>query len=168
MRPRSKRKETEAACGIHAAPVQNENKWRRRVGFTPPPLLTPANTLEMERGVGTTPLHCRRCWRRIPPLCWGGIIELEGGGVWFSHCLVGIWNVQMGSRGHEWPPPTPAVSPVPSFPIPPVSSLCFPSLLLLLTPTRRFLRLHPSKRGEVTVQLSSPVTWHLVIIQSSV
>ena len=109
--------------GIHAAPTENKKKWGRRVGFTPPPSLTPANMLEMERRVGTTPLHCRRCWRRIPPQR-EGIIELERGGVWFSHRLVGFWNVQTGGRGHERPPPTPGVSPAPSFPIPPAFSLC--------------------------------------------
>ena len=134
------------------------------MGFTPPPLLMLAKYARNRVGCGYHTAPLLTLLEKNPPPCWGGIIKLEGGSVWFSHRLVGIWNIQTGSRGHERPPPTPAVSPAPSFPIPLASSLCFPSLSLPLTPTHRFRCLQPSKRGEATIRLSSPVMWHLVVV----
>jgi len=76
-----------------------------------------------------------------PPMA-GGIIKVERGSVWFSCCLVGLWNEKKNRRGrHE-----------------PCHSLCFlvplhphtfshpPSL-----PTCQFWCLHLSRRGEAAI-----------------
>jgi len=106
MPPRSKRNEIKQGQREYCCP-RSKCKEMGGGGNTTAPF-------EMERNGG---VHAPRLNKNSPPQP-GGIIELERAGVWFSRRLVGFWNKKMGRRGHELPPPSLAVSPPSSFPIP--------------------------------------------------
>jgi len=57
----------------------------------------------MERQVGIPRRSIINAGAEKSPPNGGGIIELERGGMWFLHCLVGFWNEERGRSGRERP-----------------------------------------------------------------
>ena len=144
----------------HAAPVRNREKQGQRVAFTLP-------LLEMRKKRGQRVAFTHPRLNKNSPQQRGGIIELERGGVWLLGCLVGFWNKKRGRREHEWPPPSPPISPASSFSpslassLPVLSSSLLAPQSLISVPTS----LEKGRAAVVTLQRClGSVTWRLGLV----
>ena len=144
---------------MHAAPVRNGKKWGQHT-------LPPFETKRKETGAANVaPVRKEKKRHGGSARCPRSKRNKKKRG----QQVLPPFEIKNEKRGKEEAmPPSLAVSPASSFPIPlpPRSIACPPRSSSI--PPRRFRCLHPSRRGEAAVvtcrRLSSAVTWRVGVV----